>query len=88
MPKLDTSGISDKEAFLHLANRISKLTLEQREKLVVVMGKNGKTLIYKLGEALAHAEKALKGERDEIGELELKLAKEELAYEKRFGRKT
>jgi len=88
MSKLNIEDISDKEAFMYLANRMSKLSLEMREKYIVVMKGDGRTLIYKVGDILSHAEKVLKGERDEIGELELKYAKEEIAYERSINRKT
>jgi len=87
MGKLSLANISDQEAFERLKLSFSRLSFEQQNRQVVIIVHGQPPIVYKLGDVLAHAQKVLQGIPDIIGQLELKYAKERIAYEAGFGRK-
>lgn len=80
--RLDLTGISNKEAYARRLADLKAINLSKDNVEVVVMTKDGKSLVYKLSEIPKHIENVMKGKKDPIGLRELYFAKELIAFER------
>ena len=80
--RLDISKISDIEAFKHRMRHLSAVLMDKKDIRVCVIPKEGLSYSYTPKQALESLEAHMNGKPNKIGELELKVGKVSLAYER------
>lgn len=88
MPRFSVKGISDQEAFEQRVKEIRIMKMSGRDERIVTISEEGCRIIYRLSDVPQHMERVLKGKKDTVGELEIKYAKEKIAYAKCMRSKT
>lgn len=84
--RLDLSGISRQEAFKHRMKHLSAIQMDNKDKRVCVIPKEGLAYSYTPKQALEALENHMSGKPNKIGALELKVGMVSLAYERRNSR--
>jgi len=82
MDKLNVSNISDAEAFQYRKTQLNAMRMNSNDTRVCVIPKKGMSYSYTPKQALESLEAHMSGKPNKIGELELKVGKVSLAYER------